>query len=188
MHEGSNYGPPDGRGIDDCRDGVGATTDRRHVRPRLGHVRRGATWRDGYADQLAPSQPQTAITSENGAYSFPRIPIGTYTVKFDMPGFKSRSCAKACASRSGSPPRSTRSSRSRKCRRRSRHGREPDQDIRSTTEQTTFDPEKLQSIPSARDPWVMLERARDFERPRQRRRHAVRPAVELRFARLGNRQ
>ena len=38
-------------------------------------------------------------------------------------------------------------------------GESPIVDTRSTTEQTTFDLETLQSIPSARDPWVMLERA-----------------------------
>src|SRR3954463_11449762 len=33
-------------------------------------------------------QPQTAITTESGAYRFPRIPIGTYTVTFELTGFK----------------------------------------------------------------------------------------------------
>src|SRR5262245_63894498 len=33
-------------------------------------------------------QPLTAITSETGTYQFPRIEIGAYTVKFELPGFK----------------------------------------------------------------------------------------------------
>jgi hypothetical protein len=33
-------------------------------------------------------QPQTAITVESGAYRFPRIPIGTYAVSFELAGFK----------------------------------------------------------------------------------------------------
>src|SRR4029079_15723263 len=33
-------------------------------------------------------QPLTAVTSETGSYQFPRLEIGTYTVKFDLPGFK----------------------------------------------------------------------------------------------------
>src|SRR5690606_10328290 len=37
-------------------------------------------------------------------------------------------------------------------------GMSPVVDTRSTTEKTTFDLEAMQSIPSARDPWVMLER------------------------------
>jgi hypothetical protein len=33
-------------------------------------------------------QPQVATTTESGAYRFPRIPIGTYTVTFELQGFK----------------------------------------------------------------------------------------------------
>ena len=33
-------------------------------------------------------QPQTAVTSETGSYQFPRLEIGTYTVKFELAGFK----------------------------------------------------------------------------------------------------
>src|SRR5579884_3326171 len=33
-------------------------------------------------------QPQTAVTSATGTYQFPRLDIGSYTVKFELPGFK----------------------------------------------------------------------------------------------------
>src|SRR5262245_33460854 len=33
-------------------------------------------------------QPLTAITSDTGTYQFPRLPIGTYAVKFELTGFK----------------------------------------------------------------------------------------------------
>src|SRR5205809_6223630 len=33
-------------------------------------------------------QPQTTVTAESGAYRFPSIPIGTYTVTFELAGFK----------------------------------------------------------------------------------------------------
>src|SRR5262245_17441510 len=33
-------------------------------------------------------QPLTAVTSETGTYQFPRLEIGTYTVKFELAGFK----------------------------------------------------------------------------------------------------
>ena len=33
-------------------------------------------------------QPLTAVTSETGTYQFPRLPIGTYEVKFELTGFK----------------------------------------------------------------------------------------------------
>ena len=32
-------------------------------------------------------QPQVAATSSTGTYRFPGVPIGTYTVKFELPGF-----------------------------------------------------------------------------------------------------
>src|SRR2546430_14693315 len=33
-------------------------------------------------------QPQVAVTSDTGSYVFPRLPIGTYAVKFELTGFK----------------------------------------------------------------------------------------------------
>src|SRR5512132_614998 len=33
-------------------------------------------------------QPLTAVTSDTGTYQFPRLPIGTYEVKFELTGFK----------------------------------------------------------------------------------------------------
>src|ERR1044071_3707064 len=33
-------------------------------------------------------QPLTAVTSDTGTYQFPRLEIGSYTVKFELTGFK----------------------------------------------------------------------------------------------------
>src|SRR3954467_14261327 len=33
-------------------------------------------------------QPQTATTSETGSFQFPRLNVGTYNVRFELPGFK----------------------------------------------------------------------------------------------------
>src|SRR3954464_786977 len=33
-------------------------------------------------------QPLTAVTSETGSFQFPRLAVGTYTVKFELAGFK----------------------------------------------------------------------------------------------------
>src|SRR5436189_5975657 len=32
--------------------------------------------------------PRVAVTTETGAYQFPNVPIGTYTVTFELQGFK----------------------------------------------------------------------------------------------------
>jgi hypothetical protein len=33
-------------------------------------------------------RPEVATTTETGAYSFPRVPVGTYTIRFELAGFK----------------------------------------------------------------------------------------------------
>src|SRR5262245_37205741 len=33
-------------------------------------------------------QPQTATTSETGSFQFPRLAVGSYSVKFELQGFK----------------------------------------------------------------------------------------------------
>ncbi|HEY6358963.1 MAG TPA: carboxypeptidase-like regulatory domain-containing protein, partial [Vicinamibacterales bacterium] len=33
-------------------------------------------------------QPLTAVTGQNGTYTFPRVPIGTYSATFTLRGFK----------------------------------------------------------------------------------------------------
>jgi hypothetical protein len=103
-------------------------------------------------------QPQTAVTSETGSYVFPRIPIGTYQVKFELPGFKTQIFenirvtigfrAQVNAELEVSAVEETITVT----------GESPVIDTRETGTQTTFSQELLQRIPSARDPWVMLER------------------------------
>jgi len=103
-------------------------------------------------------QPQVAITSETGSYQFTRIPIGTYSVRFELPGFKTRVSegiqitigftAEINATMEISAVEETITVR----------GESPVVDTKTTTKTTSFTQEALQSIPSARDPWVMLER------------------------------
>src|SRR5687767_11756750 len=33
-------------------------------------------------------RPEAATTADTGAYSFPRLPVGTYNIRFDLAGFK----------------------------------------------------------------------------------------------------
>src|SRR5688500_2758813 len=33
-------------------------------------------------------QPQTATTTETGSFQFPRLNVGVYNVRFELPGFK----------------------------------------------------------------------------------------------------
>jgi hypothetical protein len=103
-------------------------------------------------------QPQTAITGETGSYQFPRIPIGTYMVKFELPGFKTLVREGIRVEIGFNAQVNGELEVSQVQETITVTGESPVVDTKSVTEQTSFDLEKLQSVPSARDPWVMLER------------------------------
>jgi hypothetical protein len=103
-------------------------------------------------------QPQMAATSDTGTFHFPRIPIGTYSVRFELPGFKTvvREGILITIGFAAQINQALEISTVQETVTVS--GESPIVDTRSTTARTSFDLETLQSIPSARDPWVMLER------------------------------
>src|SRR6478672_7652988 len=102
-------------------------------------------------------QPLTAITSETGTYQFPRLEIGVYTVKFDLTGFKTvvnegirvtvGFSAQVNAVMGISTVQETITVT----------GESPVVDTKEVGTKQTFTNELLQSIPSARDPWVILQ-------------------------------
>src|SRR5260370_30368330 len=101
-------------------------------------------------------QPLTAVTSETGTYQFPRLEIGTYTVKFDLAGFKTvvnhdifvtvgfRAQVNAQMGISTVQETSTVT------------GSSPIGDTGETGTKQTVTHQRLQSMPPARDPWVIL--------------------------------
>jgi hypothetical protein len=103
-------------------------------------------------------QPRVAVTSETGTYRVPELPIGTYSVTFELAGFRSLSMqnirvtigfrAQVNAAMELSTVQETVTVT----------GASPLVDTRETGTKATFDLETMQNIPSARDPWVMLER------------------------------
>lgn len=101
--------------------------------------------------------PQTTISLESGAYRFPGVPIGTYSVTFEIAGFKRlvregvRIETGFNAEINGKLDVSTVEETIRVT------AAGPVIDTRSTTTGQTFTREQLERIPSARDPWVMLE-------------------------------
>jgi hypothetical protein len=103
-------------------------------------------------------RPQVAVTSETGSYQFARIPIGTYSVLFELPGFRSvvREGIQITIGFTANVNQQLDLSTVEETV--TVDSASPIVDTRSTTARTTFDLETLQSIPSARDPWVMLER------------------------------
>jgi hypothetical protein len=103
-------------------------------------------------------QPQTAVTSDAGTYHFPRIPIGAYTVRFDLGGFKTviREGIQITIGFAAQVNQQMEISTVQETI--TVTGESPIVDTKSTTARTSFDLDTLQNIPSARDPWVMLER------------------------------
>jgi hypothetical protein len=103
-------------------------------------------------------QPQAAVTSDSGTYNFPRLPIGSYTVKFDLPGFKTvvREDIRLTLGFTAQVDQQLEISTVEETV--TVTGESPIVDTKSNAAKTTFDLEMLQSLPSARDPWVMLER------------------------------
>lgn len=104
-------------------------------------------------------QPRVVVTSEAGTYNVPELPVGTYSVTFELPGFRTlvhreiritigfRAQVNGALQLSAVQETVTVT------------GESPLVDSRETGTKTSFDLESLQNIPSARDPWVMLERA-----------------------------
>jgi hypothetical protein len=103
-------------------------------------------------------QPQSAVTSDTGTYQFPRLPVGTYTVRFELPGFKTVIREGIQISLGFQAQVNQQLDISTVQETVTVSGESPIVDTKSTTAKTTFDLDTLQNIPSARDPWVMLER------------------------------
>ena len=103
-------------------------------------------------------KPRVAVTSAAGTYRIPELPIGAYSVTFELAGFRAvsfqdirvtigfRAQVNATLELSTVQETITVTDAS------------PLVDSREAGTTTTFDLEALQNIPSARDPWVMLER------------------------------
>jgi hypothetical protein len=102
-------------------------------------------------------QPLVAVTSETGTYQFPRLEVADYSVKFELTGFKTvvnegiHITAGFSAQVNGQLGVSTVQETITVT------GASPIVDTKETGTKQTFTNELLQSIPSARDPWVILQ-------------------------------
>src|SRR6476469_8848503 len=102
-------------------------------------------------------QPLTAVTSETGTYQFPRLEIGTYTVKFELTGFKTVVVQDVKVTVGFSAQINGQLGVSTVQETITVTGQSPIVDTKETGTKQTFTNELLQSIPSARDPWVILQ-------------------------------
>lgn len=124
------------------------------VTDALGAVLPGATVT---VEGPALIQPEVSVTTETGAYSFPRLPVGTYSVRFELAGFR-QLLQQGVQLQSGfSAQINARLELSTVQETVTVSGASPVVDTKQTTTGATFTAEVLQGIPTARDPWVLLE-------------------------------
>ena len=102
-------------------------------------------------------QPLTAVTSETGTYQFPRLAIGSYTVKFELTGFKTVIVPDIKVTVGFNAQINGQLGVSAIQETITVSGEAPVVDTKEVGTKQTFTLEVLQTIPSARDPWVILQ-------------------------------
>ncbi|MDO8835487.1 MAG: TonB-dependent receptor, partial [Vicinamibacterales bacterium] len=100
---------------------------------------------------------QTAVSSETGTFVFPRLQVGTYSLKFELAGFKSvvLEGLRVSINRTVEIDQALEISTVQETI--TVKGETPVVDTTETGTQATFNRETLQGLPTARDPWVILE-------------------------------
>jgi hypothetical protein len=102
-------------------------------------------------------QPLVAVTSETGSYQFPRLEVATYTVRFELAGFKALVSEGIIITAGFSAQINAQLAVSTVQETVTVSGQTPIIDTRETGTKQTFTNDMLQTIPSARDPWVILQ-------------------------------
>ena len=102
-------------------------------------------------------QPLSIVTSASGTYRLPNLQIGVYTVTFELTGFKRVIRADVRIQAGFNAEVNGRLELSSVQETVTVTGESPIVDTRSNTLGTNFGQELLEKIPSARDPWVILE-------------------------------
>jgi hypothetical protein len=103
-------------------------------------------------------QPRVVVASESGTYRVPELPIGTYSVTFELAGFRTMVMQDIRLTIGFRAQVNGELDLSAVQETVTVTGESPIIDTRETGVSTTFDLETLQNLPSGRDPWVMLER------------------------------
>jgi hypothetical protein len=112
-------------------------------------------------------RPLSATTTGTGSYRFPNLPIGVYTVRFELTGF-ARLVREAVRVDTGFTAEvNTRMTVSQREETLTVTGESPVVDTRNTAIVSNFTRELLDAVPSARDPWVILEQTPGMVMDRQ---------------------
>jgi Carboxypeptidase regulatory-like domain len=104
----------------------------------------------------AIQQPMVTVTQESGAYRFVQVPIGTYTITFSLPGFKTVKRPGVVVETGFSAEINTKLEVSTREEVINVTAASPVVDTKNTTTGAAFNRETLDIVPTARDPWVVL--------------------------------
>jgi hypothetical protein len=102
-------------------------------------------------------QPEIVVTSSTGAYRFPRVPVGSYRLRYELAGFKQVIQEGVQINTGFAAEVNVRLELSSVEETITVSGESPIVDTKQTTTGATFTQDMMQSLPSARDPWVLLE-------------------------------
>jgi hypothetical protein len=101
--------------------------------------------------------PDTTTTSENGTFRFAELPIGTYQVVFELTGFPTPLGEDVIVEAGATIPVMVQLDLSSVSETGVVSGESPMVDVRQTGTAQSFNQDRLENIPTARDPWVLLE-------------------------------
>jgi Carboxypeptidase regulatory-like domain len=104
-------------------------------------------------------QPLVAITSETGTYQFSQVPIGVYTVTFELVGFNVVTQPNVRIEIGFSAQVNAKLTIGAVQETINVSASSPIIDLRDTGKTNRFNAEALQALPSARDPWVIIEQS-----------------------------
>ena len=101
-------------------------------------------------------QPLVAVTTDTGAYQFPSVPIGTFTVTFELSGFKKVSRPDVVITTGFNAGVDQKLEIGAMTEEVTVSAASPVVDTKKTTTGATFTADVLEKIPTARDPWQII--------------------------------
>jgi hypothetical protein len=101
-------------------------------------------------------QPLTAVTSESGTYQFPSVPIGTFTVTFELASFKKAQRPNVVITTGFNAGVDQKMEIGNMTEEVTISAASPVVDTKKTATGAVFDANILENIPTARDPWQII--------------------------------
>lgn len=112
-------------------------------------------------------QPQTAVAAASGGYRFPKLPLGVYRLTFQLPGFTTLVREGVRIETGFVAEINAQLNLSSVAETVTVSGESPIVDIATTKTGASFSRETLDALPSARDPWVIIEQTAGIVMDRQ---------------------